>query len=64
MSTSLLLLFYLSLGLAFAALRHARGALPADAGFSGLFWPLDFARRGIDLLLGEALARFPVRECA
>ncbi|MBK9326380.1 MAG: hypothetical protein KBF24_00360 [Thiobacillaceae bacterium] len=55
MSTSLGLTLYLILGLALARLRLAQGCRPGDALFGGLFWPLDFSRRWIDLLVALVL---------
>jgi hypothetical protein len=55
MSTSLGLTLYLILGLALARLRLAQGSRLGDALFGGLFWPLDWCRRWIDLLVGMLL---------
>jgi len=59
MNASLALFFYLSLGLALAGLRTTQGARAADALFTGLFWPIEFARHGIDLLIARCLDLLP-----
>ncbi len=58
MHTGLALLFYFALGLALAGLRASQGARAADALFAGLFWPFEFTRHGIDLLVAGFLDMF------
>ena len=64
MNASLALFFYLSLGLALAGLRATQGARSLDALFAGLFWPIDLARHGIDLLVAGLLDMLPRGEHA
>lgn len=56
MSLELASLLYASLGLALTKLRLEQGIGVGDALFGGLFWPLEVARRWIDLTV-RALIR-------
>jgi hypothetical protein len=55
MSFSLVIAFYVFLGLALSHLRRRQGMTLGDAAFCGLFWPFDLLRRGIDLLVRGVL---------
>jgi hypothetical protein len=51
MNLSLSLVLYLALGLALTLLRRRQGMALSDALFCGVFWPLEWLRRWIDLLV-------------
>jgi len=51
MTISLGITLYFSLGLALSQLRLSQGLALGDALFSGVFWPFDLMRRGIELLV-------------
>lgn len=51
MSLSLALLLYVTLGLAWSGLRLGCGTRAGDAMFCGVFWPMDIARRWIELVV-------------
>ena len=59
MSFSLGIALYFSLGLALSQLRISQGLALGDALFSGVFWPFDLLRRGIELLVRGFLSLTP-----
>ncbi len=52
MSLELAILMYACLALALAGLRLKQGIRAGNALFGGLFWPLEMARRWIELTVG------------
>jgi hypothetical protein len=55
MSPTLIVLLYLSLGLALSILRLGQGRPTGDALFGGLFWPMEWAACGIRLAAEDLL---------